>query len=176
MDNIESSPNNPKIKSISIIVAAVIAVIILGYAMTKNSSKTSETNTIASSTTETQNQDSQNTITQEPIVQEPSSSSSSSTSENAQSNIKTFTVTGKNFSYNPKEIKVNKGDTVKIIFKDTDGHHNLVIDGYNAQTQTIDTDNESTVEFVADKTGTFDFYCSVDSHKAKGMVGKLIVQ
>jgi uncharacterized cupredoxin-like copper-binding protein len=32
------------------------------------------------------------------------------------------------------------------------------------------------VQFVADKTGTFEFYCSVGNHRQMGMVGTLVVQ
>ncbi len=90
--------------------------------------------------------------------------------------VKEFTVDGSNFTFNPNTINVNKGDTLKITFKDDDGTHNLVIDGYNVSTSTIHTGDSATVQFVADKTGTFAYYCSVDSHREKGMVGKLIVQ
>jgi len=34
----------------------------------------------------------------------------------------------------------------------------------------------TSVTFVADKTGTFEYYCSVGNHRAQGMVGKLIVE
>jgi len=90
--------------------------------------------------------------------------------------VKEFTVDGNNFAFNPDTITVNKGDTVKITFKDDDGSHNLVIEGYNVSTNTINTGDSASIQFVADKTGTFTYYCSVDSHREKGMVGKLIVQ
>ena len=32
------------------------------------------------------------------------------------------------------------------------------------------------VEFTVDKTGTFEYYCSVGQHRANGMVGNLIVE
>ena len=32
------------------------------------------------------------------------------------------------------------------------------------------------VEFVVDKAGTFEYYCSVGNHRQMGMVGKLIVE
>ena len=35
---------------------------------------------------------------------------------------------------------------------------------------------EQTITFVADKTGGFEFYCSVGNHRAMGMVGTLIVR
>lgn len=89
---------------------------------------------------------------------------------------KEFTVDGSNFAFKPKTLTVAKGDVVKINFKDDDGFHNLVIDGYNVKTETIKTGNMSSVTFVADKVGTFEYYCSVPTHKDKGMTGTLTVK
>lgn len=91
-------------------------------------------------------------------------------------NEKTFTVSGSNFSYDVKEIKVNKGDKVKIIFKNVEGFHDWNLDEFNAHTPKIQGGNQAEVEFVADKTGTFEYYCSVGSHRQMGMVGNLIVE
>lgn len=96
--------------------------------------------------------------------------------QTSQSVVKTFTIVGANFSFTPNQITVNKGDTVKIIFQDSDGHHNLSIDGYNVQTQTIDSGQTSEITFIADKTGSFQYYCSVPTHKDRGMVGTLTVE
>jgi plastocyanin len=90
--------------------------------------------------------------------------------------IKEFTVDGTNFAFDPKTITVNKGDTVKIIFKDTDGAHNLAINGYNVSTRVIGEGSQETVQFVADKVGSFEYYCSVGGHREAGMVGTLIVE
>ena len=95
---------------------------------------------------------------------------------NEATNVKEFTVDGSNFAFSPKEIKVSKGDTVKITFKDIDGMHNLVIDGYNVKTNIIKGGSEDTITFVADKTGQFEYYCSVGNHKESGMTGTFIVE
>lgn len=89
---------------------------------------------------------------------------------------KTFTIEGKPFEYNPKEIKVKKGDRVKIVFKNMQGFHDLTIADINVKTQQIQAGQSDTIEFVADKAGAFEYYCSVDGHRAQGMVGKLIVE
>ena len=90
--------------------------------------------------------------------------------------LKTFTVDGSNFAFIPSSITVNKGDSVKITFKDTDGRHNLILNGYNLSTDIIGPGKTDTIEFTADKTGTFEYYCSVANHKDLGMTGTLIVQ
>ena len=89
--------------------------------------------------------------------------------------MKEFTVTGQNYSFAPSALTVKKGDTVKITFKNTDGMHDFRIDEFNAATRRIQTGQEDTVTFVADKTGSFEFYCSVGSHRQMGMKGTLIV-
>jgi len=89
---------------------------------------------------------------------------------------KEFTVTGKNFSFSPSTIRVKKGDTVKITFKNTGGFHDFKIDEFDVKTAQIQDGQSETVTFVADKAGTFDYYCSVGQHRANGMEGKLIVE
>jgi len=98
-------------------------------------------------------------------------------SETAKSQTeKMFMVTGKNFSFDVQELRVKKGDTVTIHFMSEDGYHDLVIDEFNARTTKIETGGMAMVTFVASKTGTFEYYCSVGSHRMNGMVGKLIVE
>ena len=87
-----------------------------------------------------------------------------------------FTVTASNFKYDLKTIKVKKGDTVKIIFKNSEGFHDFKIDEFDVATNQIGAEEEEEVEFVADKVGTFEYYCSVGTHRKMGMVGKLIVE
>ncbi len=88
---------------------------------------------------------------------------------------KTFKITGSNFSFDPKQITVKKGDTVKITFVNTNGVHDFKIDAFNAATKQISAGQQETITFIADKTGTFQYYCSVGNHKTMGMVGTLTV-
>lgn len=93
------------------------------------------------------------------------------------SNEVTFEVSGFNYGYNLEEIVVNEGDTVTINFVSTDGFHDWVVDEFDAATAKVRPgDAVTSVTFVADKTGTFEYYCSVGSHRAQGMVGNLVVQ
>jgi len=94
----------------------------------------------------------------------------------AKSSVKEFTVTGANFSFDPKEISVKKGDTVKITFKNAEGFHDFVIDELKVNSGRIQGGSEKIVEFTADKTGEFQYYCSVGTHRANGMWGMLKVQ
>ncbi|HZZ99223.1 MAG TPA: plastocyanin/azurin family copper-binding protein [Candidatus Paceibacterota bacterium] len=105
-----------------------------------------------------------------------SPSASSSPANSTASTVKNITVDGRSFSFNPSTITVNKGDTVNLTFMDEGGNHNLFIEGYNLKTATISGGQSQTLHFVADKTGTFQFYCTVDSHRELGMVGTLTVK
>lgn len=89
---------------------------------------------------------------------------------------KEFTVTATNFKYDLKTLKVKKGDTVKIIFKNSEGFHDFVIDEFDVATNQIGAEEEDEVEFEATKVGTFEYYCSVGKHRSMGMVGKLVVE
>ena len=81
-----------------------------------------------------------------------------------------------NFAFSMNEIKVQQGDTVKIVFQNNDGFHDWVVDEFNARTKQINAGATDTVEFVADKAGTFEYYCSVGKHRELGMKGNLIVE
>lgn len=99
-----------------------------------------------------------------------------STDSAMQGTTKEFTVTGSNFKFDMSEIKVKKGDTVKVNFKNESGFHDFVIDEFNVKTKQANGPSEETVTFVADKAGTYEFYCSVGKHREMGMKGNFIVE
>ena len=87
-----------------------------------------------------------------------------------------FNVGGVNFAFDVKQIRVKKGDTVTINFISNSGTHDWVVDEFAARTQRVNAGSSSSVTFVADRAGTFEYYCSVGNHRALGMVGRLIVE
>lgn len=91
-------------------------------------------------------------------------------------NARVFGLKGVNYGYDVKEIIVKEGDTVTINFESTDGFHDVVINEFAVATKRVQPGVKTSATFVADKKGTFEYYCSVGSHRDKGMVGKLIVQ
>lgn len=80
---------------------------------------------------------------------------------------------GKWFSL--KEISVNKGDRVRIKVTNIKGSHNFNIDEYGIQKMTP-LNEETVIEFTADKVGEFEYYCSMPGHRQAGQFGKLIVK
>ena len=93
---------------------------------------------------------------------------------------KVFTLTGQNFKFvmdgvdNP-ELRVFVGDKVRIEFNPTEGFHDWKVDEFGA-TERVRAGTPTFVEFVADKAGIFEYYCSVGSHRQQGMKGMLVVE
>ncbi len=90
--------------------------------------------------------------------------------------VKEFVVNGNDFKFDVTEIRVKAGDKVRVVFKNTGGFHDFVLDEFAVKTAQLKDGAEETVEFVADVAGTFEYYCSVGKHREMGMVGKLIVE
>lgn len=90
--------------------------------------------------------------------------------------IKEFKIVGRNFSFDVTEIKVKQGDKVKITFANKEGFHDWRVDEFDAKTKVIKENETDTVEFVASKTGKFEYYCSVGEHRKLGMKGFLVVE
>lgn len=95
--------------------------------------------------------------------------------DEANANVKEFTISGQNFSFTPNAITVKKGDRVKITFKNTSGFHDFRIDEFGVATQQAKSPDTEVLEFTADKAGSFEYYCSVGSHRSMGMFGTLTV-
>ncbi len=89
---------------------------------------------------------------------------------------KVFTIEAKNFSFSVKDITVKNGDKVKIVLVNKGGIHDWVNDLFNARTEIINTGQTAEVEFVANKVGKSEYYCSIGTHRQMGMWGNLIVE
>lgn len=96
------------------------------------------------------------------------------------------TVTGREFSFSPAEIRVKVGQTVMLTFKNEgDAFHTLTVDGIpitldgKAQTRlhvTASAGSSASVTFVPTEAGSYDFICAVSGHAAYGMTGKIVVE
>lgn len=94
----------------------------------------------------------------------------------AGTNQKKFVVDGGNYYFKPDTLTVNKGDEVTITFKNIGGMHDFKIDAFEAATKRLATGSEETITFTADKAGSFEYYCSIGSHRQMGMKGTLVVK
>ena len=94
---------------------------------------------------------------------------------------KTFALTGKSFRFymngqESPDLKVKEGDKVRIEFTSEQSFHDFMIKEFNAATKQVSSGSTSSVEFIADKKGTFEYYCSIGSHRQMGMKGRFIVE
>lgn len=76
--------------------------------------------------------------------------------------------------FSVKDISVKKGETVRIVITNTKGNHDFNLDEFNVHVATP-LNEEVAVEFVADQTGDFVYYCSMPGHRAAGHWGTLRV-
>lgn len=97
--------------------------------------------------------------------------------EDMASQTKKFTLDGFEFGFDQKTITVKKGDIVSLTLTNSGKMpHDWVVDELDVRTKQIKNGETDSITFVADKTGTFEYYCSVGQHRANGMVGKLVVE
>ena len=90
--------------------------------------------------------------------------------------VKEFTITAKRFSFTPSVITVNAGDTVKLSITSTDVTHGFAISTFGVS-ERLSPGQTTEVEFVADKAGTYSFFCTVPCGSGHStMRGTLIVE
>lgn len=90
--------------------------------------------------------------------------------------VKEFSMTAKKFVFEPGTITVDKGDKVILHITSIDVTHGFSLREFRVNVF-LPPNETKTVEFVADKTGTYIFSCSVlcgSGHSE--MTGKLIVR
>lgn len=103
--------------------------------------------------------------------------SKNTTSElNDAQNVKEFDIIAKQWSFEPDTIIVDKGDMVKLRIKSVDVDHGISIPEFGVN-ERLKSGKTVKVEFVADKTGTFTFFCNVICGAGhNNMRGTLIVR
>lgn len=94
----------------------------------------------------------------------------------ASARVVSLAVSGSNFTFSPSQLKVKMGDKVRVTFTNSGGTHDWKLDEFGVATKVLQGSASETVEFVANKKGTFEYYCSVGEHRAMGMKGNLIVE
>lgn len=91
--------------------------------------------------------------------------------------VREVTVEGSEFKFMPSTLTFNKGEKVRLVFKNTGKMtHDWVVDELGVRTKIIKGGEQDVIEFTPDKVGTFEYYCSIGAHRANGMVGTLTVE
>jgi plastocyanin len=181
-DPIEESARDHKGGSKAVVVVIVLVIIAAGVIYARGGSNEDSDTTIQEASEVIENEDENTEIFGEGAAEDVMEKEEGTVIEGGfevdapVAQTREFNVTGKNFEFSLGEIKVKKGDTVRINFSSTDGFHDWTIDEFAASTEQVNTGGASTVVFTADRAGTFEYYCSVGSHRQLGMVGNLIVE
>ncbi len=105
--------------------------------------------------------------------------SSSPSSENtASSSLREIAIEAYNFGWEPTEIRVKKGDRVKLLLSSREGTHGFGLRDFDIEVGPFAPGmSPEAVEFVADKTGSFEFRCNVPCGAGhRDMKGKFIVE
>lgn len=69
-------------------------------------------------------------------------------------------VTARKYEFQPNVIRVRQGDHVKLVITARDHDHGFKLKAYNIN-QHLKKGVPTTIEFTADRVGTFPFQCSV---------------
>lgn len=92
------------------------------------------------------------------------------------STVKTIDLEAGSFYFKPNEIRIKKGQKVKIVMHSVSMMHDFVIDELGVKLPVVKNGETGTIEFTPEESGTFEYYCSVGQHRAQGQVGTLIVE
>lgn len=92
-------------------------------------------------------------------------------------NVREICIEGTEFSFSLASLTLKKDQKVRLKFINTGKMlHDFVVDELSVKTKQITSGSSDIIEFTPDKIGTFEFYCSVGEHRAKGMKGMLTVE
>ena len=90
--------------------------------------------------------------------------------------VKEFKITAKQFQFEPAIIEINRGDKVRLVVTSTDVPHGFTIPEYGIN-ERLDPGKPATIQFTADKQGTFTAFCSVFCGSGhSNMKGKIVVR
>lgn len=89
---------------------------------------------------------------------------------------KVIAVSAKQWEFSPATITVKKGTKVTLNITSSDVAHGFDLSAFNVSAN-LEPGKTASVTFMADKTGTFPFFCSVFCGSGHGgMQGKLVVE
>ena len=90
-------------------------------------------------------------------------------------NRRVFALTARNYAFEPSKLEVIKDDLVRLTIEGTDQVHSFAIDEYRIAKR-IAPGSTVTIEFRAERAGTFTYYCNIATDPGcKAMRGTLVV-
>lgn len=175
-DNQINQENNlPKSNNAMLIGGVILILIIIGAVVLLGNKKTVNQTQTAAIPTEVQNEEAVESVEDE-IVEGTNTVTEPTNQINSNVVAKVITVEAGSYYYNPKEIRVKKGDTVQIVMTAKDMMHDFNIDELGVKMPITKSGETNSVTFVAGTTGEFEYYCSVGQHRQLGQTGTLFVE
>jgi heme/copper-type cytochrome/quinol oxidase subunit 2 len=90
--------------------------------------------------------------------------------------VRTIDVVASRFKFEPAVISVARGDRVRLRLRSADRDHQFAIKSFRVSALIPKTGEPVTVDFVADRAGTFEFTCAEYCGTGhSGMKGRLVV-
>ncbi|TAL58269.1 MAG: hypothetical protein EPN86_00455 [Nanoarchaeota archaeon] len=75
--------------------------------------------------------------------------------------VKEVHIEASNFQFTVTGPEIKKGDRVKLILTSAQGTHGFAMPAFNIDVGPISPGDTKTAEFVADQSGSFDYFCNV---------------
>jgi cytochrome c oxidase subunit II len=90
--------------------------------------------------------------------------------------VREIAMTAKKYEFSPSEIKVHTGEKIKLVITALDHKHGFKLEAFDIERE-LPKGEAVTIEFTADRAGTFPFKCSKFCGFGHGkMKGELIVE
>jgi heme/copper-type cytochrome/quinol oxidase subunit 2 len=87
-----------------------------------------------------------------------------------------FTLTARNYSFSPNRIEATQDDLIKLTVQSEDNAYGFTIEEYRLSKR-VPAGGSTTIEFRADRAGTFTFYSGLKNDaRHDQMRGQLVVR
>ncbi len=130
---------------------------------------------VLSACTGASNQDQQNGSEAQPTTP-PVTESANQDSANLVESAQEYDIVMDNHSFSETNLVVKAGEEVVINLTNEEGYHDLVIDELDVHSEHLKVGENEVLTFTVNPEHigqTYEFYCSVGSHREQGMVGTI---
>jgi len=89
---------------------------------------------------------------------------------------KTIRIQAFSFGYTPDNLTFTEGEKIRLIIENKEnGVHTFTLPEFGIDKRLNGKTNVS-IDFIPDKSGTFEFFCTITFHRPSGMEGTLEVK
>ena len=91
--------------------------------------------------------------------------------------VKELVIDSHNWDFTQSDVTINKGDRVRVKVTSSSGVHGVAIPAFGVATGAVGPGQEEVIEFTADKSGSFDYFCNVPCGQGhRDMVRQIVVE